>query len=148
MNNLRHPGARGWPVPGWRALGVIIPILLASPRLADEGVSPPGRRGEVPPPNAVNVWLDDSEGLDFDVAGLRQAGREELGRSPVLHPQLAARTIGSFTQVGSVAVLEGDDATVTRMGTGFGVDARNLAWVSNRFIQAFGDDYDQIAVFL
>jgi hypothetical protein len=48
----------------------------------------------------------------------------------------------------NVAILAGDDATVGRVGTGFGMHSSNMAAVSRRFIEAFGDDYDQIAVFL
>ena len=151
-NNLKHPGAGAAASsrarPGWRALGVIIPILLAAPPLGRQVPGPPPTTGEVPPAHALNVWLDDSDGLDVDQVGLRQASRQSLARSPLLHPELAAQVIGGFTQVGSVAVLEGDDATVKRLASGYGVDGTTLAVVSTRFIQAFGDDYDQIAVFL
>jgi hypothetical protein len=161
--NLRHSGARapfshGGPARPvrWHALGLVIPVLLASPRLGDgtdDAREWDGGRAagfdSTPPPHAVNVWLDDSHGLDVDVASLKQASRAALARSSVLHPETpVARIVGGFTQVGSVAILEGDDATVQRIQTGFGLDDRNLKIVAARFIQAFGDDYDQIAVFL
>jgi len=62
---------------------------------------------------------------------------------------VAASGLGAgFRMVGSVAVLEGDDLTATASGTGFGMDKETMAEVSRRFIAAFGDNYDQIAVFL
>ena len=53
-----------------------------------------------------------------------------------------------FSRVGNVAVLQGDDLTTTASGTGFGLNKDNMAEISRRFIAAFGDNYDQIAVFL
>jgi len=80
----------------------------------------------------------------------REAERERL--FPTL-PQdavtpAAAALGGGFMVVGSVAVLQGDEATVSGVGNRPGIEYRNLAEISTRFIQAFGDDYDQLAVFL
>ncbi len=61
----------------------------------------------------------------------------------------AATSVGDgFAIVGSVAVLVGDETTATRRSPGFGMTSENLAAISRRFIAAFGDDYDQLAIFL
>ena len=139
-------------------VGIIaLPLLFAPVRLADDNwvsVFP-----EPPPaPNAVDVWLEHGAGLPNDLGAIKAASRAELTR-PLLSPdenarapEVAAATAtgfaGGFTLVGSVALLPGDDSTVGRVDTGFGIEGRHLAAVSQRFIQAFGDNYDQIAVFL
>jgi MYXO-CTERM domain-containing protein len=90
----------------------------------------------------------DTVGLDPRFA--REAEHERLFPSAPQQPipQPAAELGGGFTVVGSVAVLQGDEATVAGAGNRPGIEYRNLAEISKRFIQAFGDDYDQLAVFL
>ncbi|MDZ4695118.1 MAG: MYXO-CTERM sorting domain-containing protein [Deltaproteobacteria bacterium] len=53
-----------------------------------------------------------------------------------------------FVRVGGVAILPGDAATVSSDGTGLGITRENLMEISRRFIRSYGDDYDQIAIFL
>ncbi len=68
---------------------------------------------------------------------------------PLAQAQTAPTGVGAgFAIVGAVAVLEGDEITTTASGTGYGLNKDNLAEISSRFIAAFGDDYDQIAVFV
>jgi hypothetical protein len=143
--------------PSVRAAALVVPVLCAAPRLGDPGaISTP--ENLPPPPRAIDVWGGEGPGLS--VSPEWWAGRAADRRVPSPRPLFslptpprshAAATWGlgnGFSRVGSVAVLEGDDLSVSRSGTGFGVNADNLAEISRRFIAAFGDDYDQIAVFL
>jgi MYXO-CTERM domain-containing protein len=140
---IEHPAA----VRLARLAAIVFPVILAARPLGDDRHALAGR--PVPEPHAIDVWGDDGAGVDFDVHGLRDASRQQLAaglkraeeRTPsVFHD--------GFMTVGSVALLEGDDSTVTRMGTGFGIAGSNLPNITTRFIKAFGDDYDQIAIFL
>ena len=139
--NLKHHRGRG----GLRVLAVLVPLLFAARPVGNSRYALSGR--PTPPPNAVDIWGEHSEGAGHDLASALAASRAQLAR---LGPagEAAAFQVGGFSVIGNVAVLAGDDATVGRSGTGFGIDANNLAAVSTRFIQTFGDDYDQIAVFL
>lgn len=139
-----------------RILAVVAPIVLAAIPVGDPGAP---RATRPPPPAAIDVWLNHTESPGLDRGWLRAAERESLRAAlaaPATVPASRTAVAGSsglgagFTIVGGVAVLEGDEDTVTRLGTGYGIDngRGNLAHVSRRFIQAFGDDYDQIAVFL
>jgi MYXO-CTERM domain-containing protein len=92
-----------------------------------------------------------SDVVGSDPAFAREAERERLfpstpRQAPVVQEAAALGT--GFSLVGSVAVLAGDDATTSGTGTRRGIEYKGLAEISKRFIQAFGDDYDQIAVFL
>lgn len=121
---------------------ITLPVLVAARPLGNPRYAL--TRFPVPPAHAVDVWLGD---------GVPGGGDVPIGRLPELPGVLgpvrnASAAVGGFEVVGSVAVLEGDDATVVRAGTGFGVTGTTLAAVSRRFLSAFGDDYDQIAVFL
>jgi hypothetical protein len=153
--NLRHRDLNGW----LKVAAVALPIVLAARPVGDSRYALWGK--PIPPPNAVDVWGEHTEGLDYDVAAARLASRELLNRlGPAGNPGKALATqgddpdrplalqVGGFSVVGNVAILAGDDATVGRVGTGFGMHATNMMAVSRRFIEAFGDDYDQIAVFL
>jgi hypothetical protein len=147
--NLRHRDLNGW----LKVAAVALPIVLAARPVGDSRYALWGQ--PIPPPNAVDVWGDHTEGLDYDVAGARLASRELLNRlGPAGRPGQGGETeplalrVGGFDVVGNVAILAGDDATVGRVLTGFGIHATNMMAISRRFIEAFGDDYDQIAVFL
>jgi hypothetical protein len=130
---------------------VALPILLAGRPVGEirPAAGPPGT-DLLPPPNAVDVWGDHGAGVDFDVSGRLAARRAHPVAQPpaALAAEVAPGTVGGFTLVGSVAVMPGDDATVLRVQTGFGVEGRTLAALSRRYLAAFGDQYDQIAVFL
>jgi hypothetical protein len=137
-----------------RLAAVVIPVLLAARPLGNDRFALSGRAN--PEPHGVDVWMEHSGAVDFDLVGLKAASRAQLNR-PQPHPadgiQLAeprtpASPHGGFLVVGSVALLEGDDATVTRMGPGWAIAGANLPNLTTRFIQAFGDHYDQIAIFL
>jgi MYXO-CTERM domain-containing protein len=130
-----------------RILAVLVPVMCAASPLGIE--SPP-----LPPPpvaHAVDIWMGHSDVVGTDPAFAREAERERLfpstPRQEIATPAAAALGTG-FSVVGSVAVLQGDDATTSGMGTRRGIEYKGLAEISKRFIQAFGDDYDQIAVFL
>ncbi|MDX2020095.1 MAG: hypothetical protein SF187_07620 [Deltaproteobacteria bacterium] len=111
---------------------------------------PTTRPNHSPPPHEVNVWGQEGEGLAISRdAWLHAATRGPTPPPPVRKAAGPAVGVGSgFKMVGSVAVLEGDELTATPSGSGFGLDKDDLAEVSRRFIAAFGDNYDQIAVFL
>lgn len=107
-----------------------------------------------PPPHEVNLWGGHGEGLTLGRQTWLDLARGQMATGPAA-PAAARAGAGhargvaaGFTIVGSVAVLEGDELTTTPSGTGFGLNKDNLAQISSRFIAAFGDEYDQIAVFL
>lgn len=135
-----------------RFLAVIVPVLCAALPL---GKDPPvySTLPSLPPPpvaHAVDIWMGHSDAVGTSPQFEREAERERLfptlPRQPVV-PQ-AATLGGGFMVVGSVAVLQGDEGTVAGVGNRPGIEYRNLAEISRRFIEAFGDDYDQLAVFL
>jgi MYXO-CTERM domain-containing protein len=125
---------------------VILPAMCAALPLGTEPPRPP------PPPtaHAVDIWMGSSDVVGMDPAFARAAERERL--FPSAAPQITAPAspgLGSgFSIVGSVAVLQGDEATVAGTGARRGIEYRNLVEIGQRFIAAFGDDYDQIAVYL
>lgn len=146
-----QPGAApSPPLPAMRTLRVLavaLPVLCAALPLPDEGPRP----APPPPVRAIDVWMQDVEVRPGESAWARAAREEELlrlGPRPVR--PIAAPGLGSgFQVVGSVAVLEGDETTTTARGTRLGVTPfDNLPAVSRRFIEAFGDHFDQLAVFL
>jgi hypothetical protein len=102
----------------------------------------------------VDLWGEHGAGLDQDLRALKAASRAQLNGAKLdsginqAEPRTPAVVHSGFTTVGSVALLEGDETTVTRIDNGFGIVNSNLPTITTRFIQAFGDDYDQIAVFL
>jgi hypothetical protein len=134
-----------------RIAGVALPILLGARPLADPVDAI--RAMPVPDPHSVDIWGQHTDGLDFDVVGAKAASRAQLNRfggpgalaDEVRNPTGA---LGGFLLVGSVAVIAADKDLVTPKDTGYGIVGNNLAVLSTRFIQTFGDDYDQIAVFL
>lgn len=135
------------PAPA-RWLVLALPLALTTSPLGDEP-SPPAAHS--PPPHEINVWGDHGEGLSISRDTWATLARQPAPPLPPPRPQAAVATGGvgaGFSRVGSVAVLEGDELTTTASGTGFGINKDNLAEISRRFIGAFGDDYDQIAVFL
>ncbi|HEY0713327.1 MAG TPA: hypothetical protein VGF45_11685, partial [Polyangia bacterium] len=140
-----------------------LPILLAAQPLGD----PAGilRAQPVPDPHSVDIWGQHTPGIDIDLPGARQAVRQQLLAPHVLGhterfeaPQAAepppatssqaTHSIGGFTLVGSVAVISADESMVSRRDVGYGLTRSNLAALSTRFLKTFGDDYDQLAVFL
>jgi hypothetical protein len=137
---------------------VILPVLVLTARPLGDATARPW--GSPPAPHSVDLEGRHTESLDFDEVGARRASRDGLnaaitgssGAGAGLQSQVLpdrAGALGGFTLVGSVAVLTADDTMVTRNMTGYGITpAGNLAAVTSRFIQVFGDDYDQIAVFL
>jgi hypothetical protein len=141
---IEHPAA--WRLA--RLAAILLPVVFAARPLGDDRHAL--SRQPVPEPHAIDVWLQDAQGTDFDHAAAAAASRELLsqGLNRAEEPRTPAPVHGGFTKLGSVALMEGDDTTVTRMGEGFGIVGRNLPNIATRFIQAFGDDYDQIAVFL
>lgn len=133
-----------------RIAAVALPVLCAAVPLGQE--SPP-----LPPPpvaHAVDIWLGHGNGAGIDPALARAAERERLFPTtpPLITQAPAGGALGAgFLMVGSVAVLPGDDLTVSKANNNDarrGIEYRNLQEISRRFIAAFGDDYDQIAVFL
>ena len=134
------------PMRPLRLLAIIVPVMCAALPL---GTDPP----PAPPPpvaHAVDIWMGHSDVVGTSAAFAREAEQERLFPSaPRQWATPAAAAIGSgFAVVGSVAVLQGDEATVAGAGNRPGIEYKNLAEISKRFIEAFGDDYDQIAVFL
>ncbi len=130
-----------------RLAAIVVPAILAARPLGDDRHALAGRW--VPEPHAIDLWLQDGNGTDFDQAAIKAASRAQLAEGLNRAEQRTPAPVHSgFTTVGSVALLEGDDSTVTGMGEGLGISGRNLPNITSRFIQAFGDDYDQIAVFL
>jgi hypothetical protein len=130
-----------------RAAAVIVPVLVAARPLGSDELGAPARP-PVPLPNAVDLWLGQADGVDLGTAEARESVRRLLAQPLSRAAAPSTAEAQGFGVVGSVAVLEGDDTTVTRVGTGYGINYGNLAAASRRFIAAFGDDYDQIAVFL
>ena len=140
---IEHPGRRRLA----RLAAVVVPVLLAGRPLGDDRRALD--RQEVPEPHAIDVWMNDTGGADFDWHAMKAASRQELNRGlDRADARTPAAVHNGFTTIGSVALLEGDETTVTRMDTGFAIVNRNLPNITTRFIEAFGDDYDQIAVFL
>jgi MYXO-CTERM domain-containing protein len=148
-----------------RLVALAVPVLVLTSRQVADRVPDPGNR--LPPPHSVDLEGRHTEGLDFDVVAAQRASRAGLNAGlasglaapagkAVAAGALASQVIGDragvlggFSLVGSVAVLAADESMVTRKGTGYGITpGANLAAVTARFIQTFGDDYDQIAVFL
>src|SRR5687768_2567206 len=131
------------PMRPTRLLAVIVPVMCAALPL---GKDPPPT---VPPPpvaHAVDIWMGHADVAGTSPRFTREAERERLFPAlphDVVTPE--ATLGGGFMVVGSVAVLQGDEATVAGVGNRPGIEYRNLAEISRRFIQAFGDDYDQIA---
>ncbi len=136
-----------------RMLLVAVPVLCAATPIGHEGRRPApvgGTGSGQPPPHAVDLWMGQGDSVGVDTAWARAAERERFATFPP-KPVAAVTPAGvgdGFLTVGSVAVLEGDECTVASRGTGFGIGAGNMECISSRFIAAFGDDYDQIAVFL
>lgn len=135
------------PAP-WRWLLLATPMMLA-PRPLVEQPTPAAEHS--PPPHEINIWGGHGEGIAVSrEAWAAAANRPHGGALPP--PRVRSTTtsgIGAgFGRVGSVAVLPGDEFTTSPSGTGFGLNRDNMAEISRRFIAAFGDDYDQIAVFL
>ena len=148
-----------------RLSAVVVPVLLIARPLGDPADA---LRGFVPPEaHSVDLEGRHTEGLDFDVVAAKQASRDQLnagfsasaltngaGLPPtgIVAAQAVAAPasqLGGFTLIGSVAVLGAEESMVTRQDTGWGITpVANLAAITSRFIQVFGDDYDQIAVFL
>jgi hypothetical protein len=131
-----------------RLAAIVVPVLLAGRPLGDDRHALDGR--EVPEPHAIDVWGEDSGGAVFDAVALKTASRQQLAQGLHLaEPRTPAAMHSGFITVGSVALMDGEEGvTATRMGAGFGIAGMNLHNITSRFIQAFGDDYDQIAVFL
>ena len=94
--------------------------------------------------------MGDSDTVGIDPAFAREAERERLFAPATQQaaPPDSAGLGDGFSVVGSVAVLAGDETTVSGTSARRGIDYRNLIQVSRRFIAAFGDDYDQIAIYL
>lgn len=144
-----------------RVSAFAVPLLLTPRPLSVRDASPGAMP---PPPRTIDVWLGHGEGSPASVgraelAALRPPiaapfteGTRDAPRTPaaplVAQSDLPARLGEGFQIVGSVAVLQGDAATTTAMGPSFGVTSTNLAEVTRRFIRAFGDDYDEISIFL
>lgn len=145
--------ARGLLVPmAARACLLLLPGLMAAVwRYAPvKQGEPPQQRNHSPAPHEVNVWGQHGEGLASSREAWLEAAKHQ-GDLPSPPRKAVAPTTGigaGFTWVGSVAVLEGDELTATPNGSGYGIEKDDLAEVSRRFIAAFGDNYDQIAVFL
>src|SRR3954454_4995278 len=135
------------PMRSSRVLAVLVPVMLAASPLGIERLPLPSP----PVAHAVDIWMGNSDTVGVDPGFAREAERERLfpttPRAAPIMPAAAALGTG-FSVVGSVAVLQGDDATTSGTGMRRGIEYRGLAEISKRFIQAFGDDYDQIAVFL
>jgi MYXO-CTERM domain-containing protein len=130
-----------------RLLAVIVPVVCAALPL---GTDPPPPLPPPPVAHAVDIWMGHADAVGTDPRFEREAERERLFPSlprAAVVPH-AATLGGGFAVVGSVAVLQGDEATVGGVGNRPGIEYKHLAEISTRFIQAFGDDYDQIAVFL
>jgi hypothetical protein len=144
-----------WAAGGFRIGAVVLPVLVLTSRPLGD---PTGASwGTPPPPHSVDLEGRHTEALDFDVVAAQKASRDGLNAGIPHEPGVVlaqtvnhgAGTLGGFSLVGSVAVLTADDSMVTVKDTGFGITpGANLAAVTTRFIQTFGDDYDQIAVFL
>ncbi len=128
-----------------RILAVAVPAWVAAIALPDEPGPPPARP---PPAHAVDVWMDHQDHVSIDTAFARAARDEALFTRPVAQRAEPVGLGAGFQIVGNVAVLEGDELTTSARGTRHGITGDNLAAVSRRFIQAFGDNFDQIAVFL
>jgi MYXO-CTERM domain-containing protein len=146
--------ASPWAVLRVRALRVAalaLPVLCAARLVTDE----PRPLPAMPPsPHATDVWLDHTDVLPVDPAALRR-GEEERLRQALTHlgstPAAEPRGLGvGFQIVGSVAVLQGDETTTITTGSAArrGINSDSLAAIGRRFIAAFGDNYDQIAVYL
>jgi hypothetical protein len=129
-----------------RILAVLLPVMCAGWPVGDERPPlPPAPRA-----HAVDMWMGEADTVGIDPAFAREAERQRLF-APV--PQQATSAISAglgngFSLVGSVAVLAGDEDTTSGTGARRGIDYTNLRNISQRFIAAFGDDYDQIAVYL
>jgi hypothetical protein len=131
---------------------VVLPALCATSWLDDEPQPPPAPR---PPAHAIDVWMGHASAVGVDPEFAHQA---EQQRRAVFGPGAAPRTetlaaaatgLGAgFQIVGSVAVLAGDETSTSGQPTRRGITPDNLAAVGHQFIQAFGDYFDQIAVFL
>lgn len=132
------------------SLALAVPFVLASPRQPP----PPPAAPLAPPPraHATDVWLGHADGVGVDVGFVRRGEQHRLAPAVTFAQRNAAAPgagpWGPFQLVGSVAVLEGDATTTTTDGTGFGIEHAHLATIATRFIQTFGDNYDQLAVFL
>ncbi len=111
-----------------------------------------GASGPPPPPHATDVWMGEKAGPIGDPAFSPEPAWLKLGQKHPTPETIWAQTTAGlgegFVRVGEVAVLPGDAATVSSDGTGLGITRENLMEISRRFIRAYGDEYDQIAVFL
>jgi hypothetical protein len=132
-----------------RVTAVALPVLCAGRVLTDEPKAPP----QPPPgPHAVDVWMGHADTVTVDPAWAQAAERERLSvltRGAAVRVDAAPRGVGAgFQVVGSVAVLQGDDMNTGGTATRRGINSDNLARIGQQFIEAFGDNYDQIAVYL
>ena len=130
------------PMKLTRFIALALPVVLAPISVGDEQAPP---RAPLPPAHAVDFSLDHET-----VPGAAPALRDLLPvpvtpRAATAAAALEGQVLGDgFQIVGSVAVLEGNEHTSVQGA----VRHHNLLYISTRFIRAFGDDYDQLAIFL
>ncbi len=99
--------------------------------------------------HATDVWLGATPaGPGEDRQAVRVAERQQFLSPPVAAVLPPVGVGDGFRMVGDVAVVEGDDETTIRQGSGFGMRSAQFAELTRRFIAAFGDDYSEVAVFL
>ncbi len=127
---------------------LFVPQLLGDPSGALRAWFPPE-------PHSVDLEGRHTNGFDFDGVAAKRAVRDLLNNPPA--PEVLRAPVGAndtsglngFMIVGSVAVLAAEPSMITRKDTGWGITPfENLANLATRFVEAFGDDYDQLAVFL
>jgi MYXO-CTERM domain-containing protein len=129
-----------------RITAVALPLVAAARGVSDEPRPLPPLSSE---PHAVDIWMGDAA-VDVDPAFRLEAERARLASALTAPPVVApSRGLGvGFQVVGSVAVLQGDELNTAGTPTRRGMNSDTIARVGQQFIQAFGDNYDQIAIFL
>src|SRR5436309_38530 len=127
-------------------LAIVVPTLCVALPLGSESARPTA----TPSAHAIDNWLGDRQDVGLDPAFAQAVAQQHLQVSAAVPPSItpAAGLGAGMKIVGSVAVMAGDDLTADGLGARRGIQRQNLAEICRRFIAAFGDNYDQIAVFL
>lgn len=143
-----------------RVAAVALPLLLV-PRPVGRGPFPPPS-APAPGAHAVDVWLGHADAVvnharverESEAAVIASAlrGAARPGPDPTLASGSTVPLGAGFSIIGDVAVIEanpdGMEIDPTPDGRLFGMKFENLGAVSRRFLAAFGDHFDQIAMYL
>jgi hypothetical protein len=147
---MRRTSISGFrPAHAVRIAAMVLPTLGVATVTSNE---PRPRPAPPPGPHAVDVWMGHDDAVTVDPRWAQETARARLSVTATQRPLTLSAVPGGlgagFQMVGSVAVLQGDDLNTNGTPARRGMDGDTLARVGQQFITAFGDYYDEIAVFL